>query len=269
MQILEFLKSLTWQDWVTIGGFTLGTITLIAYIEQRRSSKENSKLAKWASLNLDKTISEEEIKSLITQKSEMEKQITQNIPDLARVAVIKEQVQHHAASISKHFTEWKKLNDELGDESAIEGIDKQIQEAIVELIMPSFEKEQEVSILRTRITVLSVSMAAASALLPFGLGNMLALIIAPALIVSAVRLYSKSEDVSKMYTPIRTWTHIAYWITSLFIGGLGLALLLIGDVNDVARYFAFALCTIGVLLALVYFLLRGKIDSSIKKVLNA
>jgi hypothetical protein len=37
-QILDFVTSLRWQEWLTIFGFLFGLVTLVAYIDQRRSN---------------------------------------------------------------------------------------------------------------------------------------------------------------------------------------------------------------------------------------
>ena len=59
--------------------------------------------------------------------------------------------------------------------------------------------EQEAKKLRTRITVLSVTAAATSTMLPFGLGSMISLLIAPALITTAFRLYALNEERNAAY----------------------------------------------------------------------
>lgn len=73
--MISFVIDLEWKDWLTIGGFIFGIVTLIAYIEQSRSAKGTAALTKWAELNLDKTISEQEIKRLLAQKSAMEEKL--------------------------------------------------------------------------------------------------------------------------------------------------------------------------------------------------
>src|SRR5687767_6977247 len=102
-QITDFIVGLRWQDWLTIGGFFFGLVTLLAYIEQRRSTKDASKIAQWAERNLDKAISENEIKNLLVQKAAMQEEISQNIPALARMAVIREQAEHHRTATAEHF----------------------------------------------------------------------------------------------------------------------------------------------------------------------
>jgi hypothetical protein len=74
-QITDFIIGLRWQDWLTIGGFFLGLVTLLAYIEQKRSTRDASQIAQWAERNLDKAISEDEFKNLLAQKAAMQEEI--------------------------------------------------------------------------------------------------------------------------------------------------------------------------------------------------
>ncbi|MFQ6404513.1 hypothetical protein ACIDE9_07065 [Methylophilus sp. 'Pure River'] len=259
-QMISFVLGLEWKDWLTIGGFIFGIVTLIAYIEQRRSAKGTAALTKWAELNLDKTISEQEIKRLLAQKSEMEEQITKNIPSLARVAVIKEQAELHRQALAQHFSTWQKLTAELESSVPVPGLDPKIQNVILDQIIPRFQQEQEINKLRSRITVLSVSIAAASAVLPFGLGSMLAIMFAPALISAAIRLHALTEDSANSFKSLRPFVHLAYVVATLVMGGFGVVLLNVDNLTMVGIYIAWALCGLAILLAMSYPLIRKKLD---------
>lgn len=260
-QLVNFLSSLRWQDWLTIGGFLFGIVTLLAYVEQRRSVKDAAKLAKWAELNLDKSISEKEIEDLLAQKTEMENQITKNIPALARMAVLKEQAELHCRAIAEHYSAWEKLSSELASAAPVPGLEPHIQSAILDRIVPRFLQEQEISRLRTRITVLSVGMAATSAILPFGLGSMLAICLAPALISAAFRLHTLTEEPVAAFESLRPWIHLIYVICSLGLAGFGALLLTVGKTTPPDLYIAWAFCGVGLVLAFAYLLFRTKLDS--------
>lgn len=258
-ELLDFVIGLRWQDWLTIASFVFGTITLIAYIEQRRSAAGTATLAKWAQRNLDKTISEEEIKNLIAQKAAMEDQITQNIPALARVAVLKEQAELHRKAIVEHFSAWQQLTNELESSTPVPGLEPQIQDAILDRIVPRYQQEQEVMGLRTRITVLSVGVAGASALLPFGLDSMVAFIFAPALVTAAFRLYALTEDPAKTFKSLRSWVHTVYLAAALGLGGYGVLLLFWGN-YAIARYSGWTLLALGTTLLSAYRWTRISLD---------
>lgn len=264
-QIIDFFLGLKWQDWLTIGGFLFGIVTLIAFIEQRRSSGETAKLAKWAELNLDKSISEKEIKELLERKAEMEIQITQSIPALARLAVLKEQMELHRKAISEHFSAWSELSKELGTTTTVPGLEQHIQDAIVDRIIPRFQQEQEIGRLRTRITVLSVGVAVASAMLPFGLGSILAIFLAPALISAAFRLHALNEEPETAFKSLRFWVHLLYGVCTLGLAGFGVLLLLDGQrMTPFGIYVAWGMCGVGIALGLAYFTARAKIDAWFK-----
>lgn len=260
LQMISFLVGLEWKDWLTIGGFIFGIVTLVAYIEQRRSAKGTAALTKWAELNLDKTISEQAIKELLAQKSAMEEQISKNIPELARVAVVKEQAELHRQAIAQHFSAWQELTAELGSSAPVPGLDPQIQNAILDQIIPRFQKEQEINKLRSRITVLSVGVAAASAVLPFGLGSMLAVVFAPALVSAAIRLHALTEDPADLFKSLRPLVHLAYAVSALAVGGFGVLLLSFDNVTSAGIYIAWALCGLAIALVVAYPLIRKELD---------
>jgi len=242
---------------------------LIAFIEQRRSSGEAAKLAKWAELNLDKTISEKEINELLETKAEMEIQITQSIPALARLAVLKEQIELHRKAIAEHFSAWSELSKELETAPSVPGLERHIQDAIVDRIIPRFQQEQEIGRLRTRITVLSVGTAAASAMLPFGLGSILAIFLAPALISAAFRLHALNEEPETAFKSLRFWVHLLYGVCALGLAGFGVLLLTVGrSMEPVGIYVAWGMCGIGIALGLAYFSARTKIDAWLRERIN-
>jgi hypothetical protein len=258
--IVDFISNLRWQDWMTIGGFLFGLVTLIAYVEQRRSNKSAAKIAQWVERNLDKDISEEEIKKLLAQRAAMQEEISRNIPALARMAVIREQVELHRKATAEHFAAWQALSAELASPTTLPGVDPQIQSVILDRITPQFERQQEVDRLKTRITILSVGVAAASTVLPFGLGSVLALIVSPALLSAAVRLYALTESSDVAYKSLRPLTHAAYLGLALAAGGFGVLLLLVGNVTQIGIYMAWILVGIGVVALLAYVWLRVPLD---------
>lgn len=268
-QLIDFLLKFGWQDWLTVGGFLFGIVTLIAYIEQRRSTKGAAKIIKWVELNLDKSISEEEIKRLLAQKSVMEEQIEKNIPALARVAVLKEQAELHREAIAVHFSAWQKLTSEIESADPVPGLDEQIQNAILDRIVPRYEREQEVKKLRTRITVLSIAAATTSTMLPFGLGSILAIMLAPALISTALRLYALSEERNEVYKSLRPWFHFVYGVFAFIVIGFGVLLFSLGDVKELGIVLAYLACGFGIVLILSYPWLRSRIDKWIASLLSA
>jgi len=218
--VTNFLTALKWQDWVALAGFLFGLISLIAYLDQRRSAKRTAKISEWAERNLDKSVSEEQIKQLLGQKAAMEEQITRNVPALARTAVLQEQAELHAKAIADHFASWKSLTEELGSRSPVPGLDPGLQQVILDRIVPRFQRQEQQERLRTRVTVLSVGLAISSAILPFPLSSALPILLGIPLLSAAVRLLALNiEDEERAFKAIRTWVHLAYFAVALASAG--------------------------------------------------
>jgi hypothetical protein len=249
-QILDFVTSLRWQEWLTIFGFLFGLVTLVAYIDQRRSNRQGSKLAEWAERNLDKSISEEQIRDLVGQKRSMEAEIRSSIPALARAAVIKAQVQLRRDAIAEHYIAWEALNHELATEEAVARLSPEIRDAIVNQVMPDYLKEQEQNRLRTRISVLSVGSAIVSSIIPFGLGALIALFLVPALGSAAARLYLLSEQRESAVRTLQGWLRGGYVAFGVGAVGAGLASVFTGDYVD--RNFGIAFLVAGVVVLILY-----------------
>jgi hypothetical protein len=258
------LPQFTWQDWVAIISFTFGIVSLIAYYDQRRSTRRTASLIKWAELNLDKSISEEQIKSLLAQKEVMEEQITRKIPDLARNAVLQEEAKFHEKAVAEHFAALQAINRELQSESVDSSLDPQLQQAIIDLILPRYMRLDRRDRLRTRVTVLSVALAASSAIMPFPLNTAFGVLMALPLIYAGARLYALNvEEPNRAFKVLRPYFHLVYIAIALTLGTIGLFLIYYSDkgsVNDyVGKMFIFA----GVFLAATYLLIRKWIDKCV------
>src|SRR6266478_6489107 len=85
--IVEFLKHLTWQDWVAVVGFAFGVVGTIiaslAFIDQLRSKKGQESLIDFVRGHAETILSKEEIEKLKRQQSAMENDIANRIPALA------------------------------------------------------------------------------------------------------------------------------------------------------------------------------------------
>ena len=84
--MLEWIQALKWQDWATAASFIFGLITLIAYIDQRRSAKQSQPVLEFARRHVSKDITEESIRSLVAQQRAIQDQINQNLPRLVNRA---------------------------------------------------------------------------------------------------------------------------------------------------------------------------------------
>jgi len=260
--------SLKWQDWAAIFGLLFGIVSLIAYYEQRRSASRSATLLKWAALNLDKSISEEQIKALSEQKTAMEEQIARKLPALARTAVLQEQAQLHEKLAAEHFIAWQAIKREQQTESDRSGLDPQLQRAILDLIVPRYMRLDRRDRLRTRVTVLSVALAAFSAVLPFPLNSALGILMALPLLYAGARLYVLNEDTKQAYKIIRPYCHLCYICTALTLGAIGLYLFLFSVQGPVNSRVGKMLLVAGGFLVAIYLLIRRWIDKGVARLCN-
>ncbi len=190
--IIDSVKSLTLQDWATAGSLIFGIITLLAYLDQRRNNKKQENLLEFVDRHVAKDISEERIKELEQQQESMQEQVSQNIPALARAAVLQEQSEAHANATSKHFLEWKRLQDEMENSPSGGIIDPSIEKVIIDKLVPKYERQEELDNIRNRITMISVALALISGLFPYPLNSLVGAILALPLISSLLKFYKLS-----------------------------------------------------------------------------
>jgi hypothetical protein len=259
-------SQLTWQDWVAIGSFTFSVVTIIAYVDQRRSTKRTALLSRWAELNLDKTLSEEQINTLTEQKAIMEEQVSLKIPALARLAVLREEAQLHERAVAEHFIAWQAARNHLESETVELGIDPQIQQAISDHILPRYIRLERRDRLRTRVTVLSVALAAFSAVMPFPISTVFGLLVTIPLIYAGARLYALNvEDSERAFKVLRPYCHAVYGISAVGFGLLGWFILVNAGSDPVTKSVALVLLVGAGGLALLYFFLRDWIDRRVKQ----
>lgn len=222
-KILNFFAKMTWQDWVAAIGFIFGVISFIAYWEQKRATKQQEKFFEFAKRHVDKDITEEQLKMLLIQKATMESQITQQIPLLARLAVLKEQAELHVNAIVGHYSQWKNIADEIASRENVSPIDPKIEAFILDKILPQYELRRYQETIRTRVTVLSISMALASSILPFLVKDLVVYMLAIPLVSSLLKLFSMQEDFSHYLPWIRRAIYLIYLgviITASVLGSI-------------------------------------------------
>jgi hypothetical protein len=223
------MSKLTWQDLAAAAGVLFGIISTIAYLDQRRSSKNQSVLLEVAKRHVSKEISEETIKQLDDQKKSLELEVSQRIPYLARQAVLKEQAQLHAKAAAQHFTAWRQITGELESTVNIEGMDPLFVSVIVDKLLPKYERDQEIELLRNRITGLSVVLALISTLFPYPLNVVVSIAVAAPLLMSLIRFMKLQQDprVEGAYTwGIAIGIYFSFFIIA---GGTSTLLFMIGD----------------------------------------
>jgi hypothetical protein len=206
----NFFSQMTWQDWVTAISVIFGVISLVAYWEQKKANKQQETFYQFAKRHVDKDITEEQLKVLLSQKTSMESQITEQIPILARLAVLKEQSELHVRAIGEHYVQWEKIASEVEAKENIGSIDPKIEAIIIDRIRPQYEKQRFLETIRTRVTVLSVSMALASSILPFPISELVVYLFAVPLITALLKLFSLQDDFPHYIPWVRRTIYLIY-----------------------------------------------------------
>lgn len=119
--------------------------------------------------------------------------------------------------------------------------------------------------LRTRVTILSVALAASSAVMPYPLNTVFGVVVALPLLYAGARLFAlNADDPTRAFKVLRIYFHLVYVAIALTLATIGVFLILYseeGSVSSVSKMFTVA----GVLLATIYLLIRRLIDSCVKQ----
>lgn len=227
--LLSALTALTWRDWATLVGVLFGVVTLLAFLEQRRAMRQQSDLLEFVRRHVSRDISEDAIRQLGQQRAAMELQVTEHIPALARAAVLREQAEAHAAAVSYHFVEWKRIQASLGNSPSGGLLDPAIESIIVDRLVPRYERQATLDRLRNRITVFSVALALVSALLPFPLNSAAGVLLAIPLAGTLLQFFRASAEPAEVKATLRPLAIALYVVAcvagvgfSLFLFALGL-----------------------------------------------
>jgi len=263
---MDLITQITWRDCLAIASFIFGIVTLIAYLDQRRSGQRTTILAKWAELNLDKSISEEQIRNLLVQKALMEEEITRTIPALARTAVLEEQAKLHEKALCEHFAAWRVITLELESKKLQSGLDPQLQEAIVDRIFPMHMRHERRDRFRTRVTVLTVGLAASATVLPHPINSVCAIAMVLPLSYAGARLYALNEDPARAFRVLQPWCHLLYVLAVIAALGIGIFFMFRQQANP---HVGIGLIAIAICLTAIYFWARKGIDRFVKKLCSS
>jgi hypothetical protein len=253
--IVEFLRHLTWQDWVAVVGFAFGVVGTIvaslAFIDQLRSKRGQESLIDFVRGHAESILSKGEIEKLKRQQSAMENDIANRIPALARMAVLKEQADAHARAIADHFIQWQSVTGELGAIPSTASIDPKIQRVVLDRLLPKYEYERTRDELRASITLLSVVIALTGTLFYFlfPIAFLIQLILAIPLVLALFRYFAFYSD-AQLYSYVEKALLIGYWALVLLLAVVVGALALNYNIIDsFGRGIMVALIAIDLLLA--------------------
>ncbi len=253
------LSALKWQDWSTIISLIIAVFSLKAYFQQKKSSKEQSAIIDFVNRNLDKDISGEKLSKLHDKCSILESQIKDDLPNLARIAVLKEQADFNAKAIAHHYNEWNQIVNELKNHPIEFKIDKEIEKTIIDKIIPKDQLNQ----IQYKILILCIALIIIPQLLFYPL-SLLSKVLFVTIIVCETINYYKLKRVSKNFI-----NYVASFILASFYGMIAL-LFFIGILKyffDKSTIASAITCTIFILISALGAACTPKLRKSIKPLL--
>lgn len=221
------VAALTWRDWATVVSVLFGVITLLAFLEQRRSLGQQADLIQFVRRHVSRDISEDAIRNLEKQRAAMQVQVAQHIPALARAAVLREQADAHAVAVSQHFIEWQRIQGILGTKSSGSALDPAIEAIVVDRLVPRYERQATQDRLRNRITVFSVALALVSALLPFPLSSAAAAVLGIPLAATLLQFFRTSAEPEEVRRTLRPIALVLYVVSCVAAASFAVMLFVI------------------------------------------
>lgn len=145
-------------------GILAAIIAVIAYLDQKRTNKENATVIALAEKYMKKEGAEQTIAKISEQLKEM--------PRLARRAVLQEQSERLKTALAENYIEWKKIEDELGTATSGQ-LEPDLEKAITDRLLPAYKKKLMVDRGQQRIAILGATLALISSIFPPPFGWMI------------------------------------------------------------------------------------------------
>ena len=182
----------TWQNFFTGAGFIFGIITLIAYLDQRKTNKENNALLEFAKKESNKKLIEE----LESTKENLVHEVTNKIPGLGKVAILEEQANFYTKIINENYNELEKTKKLLESSGIIPSneLSPDIRNYILNHLSPKYKKDKLIDNIRDKIIVIFALIIAMDAFLPFGTSFLIKFFLGILLIIEIVKYYVTQTD---------------------------------------------------------------------------
>jgi hypothetical protein len=262
-RIIDFVSKMTWQDWATLGGFLFGIVTLIAYLDQRRGNKRNQVLIDFATRHVSKDISEETIQSLEQKTQILQAQIAQDIPIMARKAVLAEQRAMHVNAASLHYARIRQIDLNLAQTPSVSQLDPIVEKFISSELLPGYEFAEKKDAVRLSLTIYSGAAALVGALLPEEVRGPLLFFLAGPITVNLLRL-AVIQKMLRIRKAVGV-TYSAVMTLALFLLGLGVSIFLTDKMPKTGFYLGICLAIFAAIFFLFGILRRKVLRASIEK----
>jgi hypothetical protein len=188
----------TFKDWFALALTILVSFGILIYqrIKDKKKEKNDEEILRFISDSKEKESIETILQKLKKEQINIELQIKEHIPQLARQSVLKEQKEIHERALYNHYKEWKKIKDEVILNSTEIKLEKTLEEKLVHEITPKFELINKLDDLKTKITLSSIIIALTSTFIasPFNLIITVPLLV---FIFKNLQLYLELKGVSE------------------------------------------------------------------------
>ena len=126
-------------------GVFFGLITLVAFLNQRRDNRKYNAIIELVELNLDKKLTDKEIRELKSKKSELEVFINDKLPNAARAIILQDQLEFYRQGIYHNYQSYKDIAEKLriiDSDINTEELSSDIRDLVLKDISPNYSSEK-------------------------------------------------------------------------------------------------------------------------------
>ena len=167
--LMEIIQTLPWTNILAGLGVLFGIITLLGYIDQKRSNRELKTVITYLQRELDRDITEEEINKLKNKKDELESEVKEKIPKAGKIAILQDQSEYYQSVISDNFKSFEgiqtKLN-QLGANDPANELSPSMKNFILNEISPKYRLKNIKNKVVEKIFVLFALIFVAGTIMP-------------------------------------------------------------------------------------------------------
>lgn len=209
----------------------VGTIyTILSWKASKKDKKINNYLFSLAEKNLDKDITDEQLKRKreeIGKYSErilfLQEKIEKEIPQQARVAVLKDKLHSQNEQLVITYNSITAIKQELNGLESESQIPEEVQSAIEKEINPEYLEKERRSNLKNYLTIITTTAAILSALLPYPYNKWISVPLSVIALPVVYQLFKSSWPKDSLQRKILRLKVIAFFCSALGVIGIFLS----------------------------------------------
>lgn len=173
-------------------GIVLGLVGALAWIDARNTARKQESVFGYIRKNMAKEVTEETLAKLQEQMRQMERQTKEELPKLARRAVLEEQSLRLKDLLAETYMQWKRIEDELGFAPA-GALAPEIEKAITDRMKPAYLAKMKMEAAQQRLAIGGAAIALCSFVLPRPLDDIAGVFLALWLVPTVLEMVSAGE----------------------------------------------------------------------------